>query len=127
MPITISWLEQSEQPIVIYQYQGYWTWQEWMNATQQFFAAYSTIPPCSMIGDHRHSPHMPIGMLDMMKLINDQGIPGSIEKIVLISPSQVFLYFFKLATHLYPQLAQRYYFCDTFEEALAYIKQGQDR
>lgn len=121
MPIDIQWLD-DDYTVIMMTYYGQWSWREWVDCFETFILHdVGDKTPVAIIGDHSHTTHLPLGILDIAKQATSSEFHDLFDLIVLVNPPSLMMPFFSVIQRIYPSFTQRYRFCDTVESAVHII------
>ena len=131
MSVTIQW-DNEEKTILRYDMSGFWTWDEFFPAFEQGKQMISEVEhEVSFIVnplDNQSRNHIPTSVLTHIRSIN-RNVPPNAGPTVSVSVSNFARALIRTLSYLAPQIAERYFFADSLEQARILLKErtGQEQ
>ncbi len=129
MAVHIQW-DNSEKTVLRYDFEGRWTWQEFMAIFPQAKTMASTVQHTvhSIVNplDDKSRGYLPPNTLAQVVQLY-RGAPPNIGATVIVGGSEFFRTLNRLSRRFYPRIAERYQFADTLEEARSILRKEIDQ
>jgi hypothetical protein len=122
----ISYWDNPEKTILVYQFEGEWTWDDFYTVFEQVKAAIAPLP--HVVNFICHYPtsylYIPPNILSQIRRIH-QDTPANIGVTVVVGGSTAAATIYNIIKRIYPAIAERYFLVGTMEQARALLQARQ--